>query len=179
MHARIGRLEKLTFWGRAAAAWPFEAGERASRFSRAAALRNLSIAFGLRFTTPSGVRSTPFTRRGPPPGGPLPFKVLRIRFRMDGSDSQVCASQTQVIGGSRERSRQASASTRWEATGFLAAIQSAPDLSVLPRRIFEDRFVGSLCGSTNTSKCPENASQDTFGCTGADPTKRSHPSLLR
>ena len=115
---------------------------------------------------------SPLTRR-------RDLKVLRIRFRMDGSDSQVCASQTQVIGGSRERSRQASASTRWEATGFLAAIQSAPDLSVLPRRIFEDRFVGSLCGSTNTSKCPENASQDTFGCTGADPTKRSHPSLLR
>ena len=45
-HARIGRGEKLIFGGRAAAAWPFEAGERASHFRRAAALRNLRFAFG-------------------------------------------------------------------------------------------------------------------------------------
>ena len=68
-HARIDRGEKLIFLGRAAAAWPFEAGERASHFRRAAALRNLSFAFGPRFTTPSAVRSTPFTTG---PGGPLP-----------------------------------------------------------------------------------------------------------
>ena len=68
-HARLGRGEKLIFWGRAAAAWPFEAGERASHFRRAAALRNLSFAFGPRFITPSGVRSTPDTTGA---GGPLP-----------------------------------------------------------------------------------------------------------
>ena len=61
--------EKLIFWGRAAAAWHFEAGERASRFGRAGALRGLGFAFGLTFTTPPGVRSTPFTTG---PGGPLP-----------------------------------------------------------------------------------------------------------
>ena len=46
-----------------------EGGERTSDFSKPAALRGLDIAFGLTFTTPSGVRSTLFTTG---PGGPLP-----------------------------------------------------------------------------------------------------------
>ena len=43
-----------------------EGGARTSNFSKPVALRNLSIAFGLRFTTLSGVRSTPDTTG---PGG--------------------------------------------------------------------------------------------------------------
>ena len=67
-HTTIGRLEKLTFWGRAAAAWPRKAGECAGHFGYAAALRGLGFAFGLTFTAPSGVRNTPDTR--PPEAGP-------------------------------------------------------------------------------------------------------------
>ena len=43
-------LEKLIFWGRAAATWPFEAGERASRFGGAAALRNHTTGFRITST---------------------------------------------------------------------------------------------------------------------------------
>ena len=46
-----------------------EGGERTGDFSKPAALRGLDIAFGLKFTTPSGVRSTPFTTGR---GAPLP-----------------------------------------------------------------------------------------------------------
>ena len=44
-------------------------GARTSTFSKPVALRGPCIAFGLRFITPSGVRSTPDTTG---PGGPLP-----------------------------------------------------------------------------------------------------------
>ena len=46
-----------------------EDGERTGNFSKPAALRGLDIAFGLTFTNPSGVRSTPGTTgrgRAPP-----------------------------------------------------------------------------------------------------------------
>ena len=46
-----------------------EGGERTGDFSKPSALRGLDIAFGLTFTIPSGVRSTPFTRGR---GAPLP-----------------------------------------------------------------------------------------------------------
>ena len=46
-----------------------EGGERTSNFSKPAALRGPRIAFGLTFTTPSGVRSTPGTTGR---GAPLP-----------------------------------------------------------------------------------------------------------
>ena len=45
-----------------------EDGERTDNFSKPAALRGLDIAFGLTFTNPSGVRSTPGTR--PPEAAP-------------------------------------------------------------------------------------------------------------
>ena len=46
-----------------------EGGQRTGDFCKPVALCGLDIAFGLRFTTPSGVRSTLFTTG---PGGPLP-----------------------------------------------------------------------------------------------------------
>jgi len=51
--------------------WPAadEGGERTSNFSKQATLRGPRVAFGLRSTTPSSVRSTLFTTG---PGGPLP-----------------------------------------------------------------------------------------------------------
>ena len=39
-------------------------GERTSKLSKPVALRGLNIAFGLKFTAPSGVRSTPRAQRG-------------------------------------------------------------------------------------------------------------------
>ena len=68
-HARFDRSKNSTF---GATAWPssdLEAGECTDDFERVAALRNLSIVFGYRFTTPSCVLRTPFTTG---PGGPLP-----------------------------------------------------------------------------------------------------------
>lgn len=46
-----------------------EGGERTGDFSKPSALRGLDIAFGLTFTIPSGVRSTPGTTGR---GAPLP-----------------------------------------------------------------------------------------------------------
>ena len=58
-----------------------EGGARTSNFSKDTALRNLSIAFGLRVTTPSGVRSTPFTRAA---GGGLPYCIgIKLRSVYD------------------------------------------------------------------------------------------------
>ena len=49
-----------------------EGGERTSDLSKPAALRGLDIAFGLKFTTPPGGRSPPFTRgRGARPSRKL------------------------------------------------------------------------------------------------------------
>ena len=68
-HARLGRSKNSIF---SATVWWLaadEGGERTSNFSKPVALRGPRIAFGLTITTPSGVRSTPFTRGR---GAPLP-----------------------------------------------------------------------------------------------------------
>ena len=68
-HARFDRSKNSTF---SAPSGPLplaadEDGERTSDFSKPAALRGLDVAFGLTFTNPSGVRSTPGTTgRGAP-----------------------------------------------------------------------------------------------------------------
>ena len=68
-HARIGRSGKSTFQPPSGPLAADEDGERTRDFSKPAALRGLDIAFGLTFTTPSGVRSTPGTTGR---GAPLP-----------------------------------------------------------------------------------------------------------
>ena len=68
-HARLGNPKIRLFQSSSGPLAADEGGERTSDFSKPAALRGLGGAFGLRFTTPSGVRSTPGTTG---PGGPLP-----------------------------------------------------------------------------------------------------------
>ena len=68
--ARHARFE-VDFFARRLGLWPptNEDGERTGNFSKPAALRGLKAAFDLTLTTPSGVRSTPFTTGR---GAPLP-----------------------------------------------------------------------------------------------------------
>ena len=68
-HTRFSRGEGSIF---SATAWPssdLEASECTGDVGNAVALRGLGMAVGLTFTTPSGVRSTPFTTGR---GAPLP-----------------------------------------------------------------------------------------------------------
>ena len=60
-HARFDRSKNSTFSAPSGPLAADEDGERTSVFSKPAALRGLNIAFGLTFTTPSGMRSTLFT----------------------------------------------------------------------------------------------------------------------
>ena len=68
-HARLGRSKNPTFQPPSGWLATDEGGERTGDFGKLSALRGHKIAFGLRFTNPSGVRSTLFTTG---PGGPLP-----------------------------------------------------------------------------------------------------------
>ena len=66
-HARLGRSKNPTFQPPSGWLATDEGGERTGDFGKLSALRGHKIAFGLTFTTPSGVRSTLFTRgRGAP-----------------------------------------------------------------------------------------------------------------
>ena len=60
-HARLGRSKNPTFQPPSGWLATDEGGERTGDFSKPSALRGLDIAFGLTFTIPSGVRSTPGT----------------------------------------------------------------------------------------------------------------------
>jgi hypothetical protein len=68
-HARLGRSKNPTFQPPSGWLAADEGGERTGDFSKPVALRGHDIAFGLTFTTLSGVRSTPGTtgaRSAPP-----------------------------------------------------------------------------------------------------------------
>ena len=68
-HARFDRSKNSTFSAPSGSLPEDEGGERTGDFSKPSALRGLDIAFGLTFTIPSGVRSTPGTTGR---GAPLP-----------------------------------------------------------------------------------------------------------
>ena len=68
-HARLGRSKNPTFQSPSGWLAADEGGERTGNFGKLSALHGLDIAFGLTFTTPSGVRSTPGTTGR---GAPLP-----------------------------------------------------------------------------------------------------------
>ena len=75
-HARLGGSENPTFQPPSGCLTADEGGERTSNFIKPVALLGHRIAFGLTFTTPSGVRSTPGTR--PPAGGGPPVTLLVV-----------------------------------------------------------------------------------------------------
>ena len=60
-HSRFDRSKNSTFSAPSGPLAADEGGERTINFSKPVALRGPRIAFGLTFTTPSGVRSTPGT----------------------------------------------------------------------------------------------------------------------
>ena len=68
-HARLGRSKNPTFQPPSGWLATDEGGERTGDFGKLSALRGHKIAFSLRFTNPSGVRSTPGTTGR---GAPLP-----------------------------------------------------------------------------------------------------------
>ena len=71
-----------------------------------------------------------------------------------------------------EPSRLASASTTRTTPTFLVAVQSAHILCVPSVSFFKDRFTGSFGETSNTPKCPENASTHAFGPTVPLPRAR-------
>ena len=87
-HARLGSSKNSIFQPPSGPLTADEGGERTGGFSKPSALRGLDIAFGLTFTIPSGVRSTPGTTgrgRAERPSrklGSQPYSCTTVRIRL-------------------------------------------------------------------------------------------------